>query len=464
MATSTGIQAAEWTEPRPQRYARGRDRRKDVARASLAELPAAGDGRDPVAILQGQDTTRLTELVPIRYGRMLPTAFTFLRGAAAVMACDLAAAPNSGITVQLCGDAHLSNFGAFAAPDRQLVFDVNDFDETLPGPFEWDLKRLAASAVVAARDRGFEAVVGRGAALGAVKAYRERMAGYLDDSSMDIFYDRVSADAIIDRVRELSPKAAKKVEKQVAKARTRTSMQVFEKLTAVVDGRRQIVADPPVVIPLHEAERPVTTERLHNFFNSYFATLADDRQRLLRRFTLVDAAHKIVGVGSVGTRCLIALFQDGSGAPLFLQMKEAGRSVLEDHLPSSRYRNHGRRVVEGQRLMQAASDIFLGWANDRDSGIDFYFRQMRDMKVSADIATMQPEGFDLYATLCGHTLAHCHARSGDPAEITGYLGTGDRVDRAIADWAEAYADRTESDHALLVQAVEDGRVQAAVGV
>lgn len=453
------------TKPtREQRLDAGRAQRKVLPRTAHADLALAGGRRDPLEILARQDASRVAELVPIRYGRMVATPFTFLRGAAAVMAQDLAAAPQSGLTVQLCGDAHLSNFGGYAAPDRRLVFDLNDFDETLPGPFEWDLKRLAASIVVASRDTGFPAEWARSAATAAVRQYREMMGHCADMSVMDTWYTRMEADSALSTRLEVSADSERRIQRAVKKARRRTNLQAFEKLTTVEDGRRRIVADPPLVVPLEEEDVPGVTRRLAATFEEYRATLSGDRRHLLDRFTFVDLAMKVVGVGSVGTRCLIMLLEDDRGDPLFLQAKEATRSVLEDHLASSRYRNHGRRVVEGQRLMQATSDIFLGWGHDAEADVDYYFRQLRDMKLSADVASFQPETLVEYASLCGAAMARAHARSGDAAAISGYLGTNDRFDVAVATWADAYADQSERDHALLEAAVADKSIEATIGV
>lgn len=451
--------------PREEGREEGRSRRKILPRSAHAELSLAGDGeRDPLAILARQDKTRVSELVPIRYGRMVASPFTFLRGAAGVMAADLASGPNSGVVVQLCGDAHLSNFGGYAADDRRVVFDVNDFDETLPGPFEWDLKRLAASLVVASRDNGFVEEAGSAAAAEALLGYREAMGFLSEMSTLDTWYQRMEADTVLEDPKGESADIERRVRRAVKKARRRTSLHAFDKLTAVVDGKRRIVADPPLVVPLDDEELPGLSRRLAATFEEYRVSLSGDRRHLLDRFSFVDLAYKVVGVGSVGTRCLILLLEDDLGAPLFLQAKEANRSVLEDHLGPSSYRNHARRVVEGQRLMQATSDIFLGWSHDTEVDVDYYFRQLRDMKVSADITSFQPETLQRYASLCGRTLARAHARSGDAAAISGYLGTGDRFDVAVTAWARAYADQSEKDHALLRAAVDDGSVEATLGL
>lgn len=448
---------------RARSYERGRERRKAVRRSEHAEFEQRDDRRDPVEILTRQDEARLPELVPIRHGRMVATPFTFLRGAAAVMAADLAAAPSSELTVQLCGDAHLSNFGGYGGEDRRLVFDLNDFDETLPGPFEWDLKRLAASIVVAAGDNRFPGEAGTSAAQAAARTYRSSMAGFAGMAATDVWYFRTDADTLAARF-QVSADATRRVQRAMKKAKRRTSMQAFEKLTAVVDGKRRIVADPPLVVPIEEDVLPAMMRRFNAAFEEYRASLPADRRHLLDRYTFVDLALKVVGVGSVGTRCLIVLLEDDAGNPLFLQGKEATRSVLEGHLPASRYRNSGRRVVEGQRLMQATSDIFLGWCHDAEVGTDFYFRQLRDMKVSADVAGFPPDTLVQYAELCGLAMARAHARSGDAAAISGYIGKGDRFDVAVTRWAVSYAEQTERDHARLVDAIRDGRVQATTGL
>jgi len=442
----------------------GKALRGSVPRAGHAVFSPDGSRADPIDLLESQAVGRLPHLTPIRYGRMLTSPFAFLRGSAIVMAADLATSPITGITVQACGDCHLSNFGIFATPERNIVFDINDFDETLEAPWEWDVKRLAASIVVAGRSRRFKAKEVRRAALAAVAMYRQAMAGFAEMHTLDVWYARLDVGTILDR---LDPEMRQVAEKGLAKARTKDHVQALAKLTEVVDGRRQIVDQPPLVMRL-----PVNDDiavRLQDSFRAYRRTLEDDRRRLLERYKLVDVGLKVVGVGSVGTRCLIALLEDPTGAdgenPLFLQAKEAGPSVLEAHAGRSRYGNHGQRVVCGQRMTQAASDIFLGWTRDKILDRDYYFRQLRDVKGSIDVDAVKPEGLTLWGRGCGWTLARAHARSsGAAAEISGYLGSSDSFDEAIGDFAEAYADQTEQDHAALVAAAESGRIRAETGI
>ncbi|HTG46603.1 MAG TPA: DUF2252 domain-containing protein [Actinomycetota bacterium] len=443
--------------------ARG-DVRRAVPRSAHAEFSPAAD-RDPIALLQRQATEREPMLVPLRHQRMSITPFTYFRGAALPMAWDLARTPTTGLTVQLCGDAHLSNFGMFGSPERHLYFDVNDFDETLPGPFEWDVKRLAASLEIAARERGFSAKQRRGAVLGAVRSYRDAMAGFTQLSSLDVWYAHLDVDRLIPEfLRALDRVRTPAVWKAISTARAHDSMQAFARLTEVVDGQPRIVHDPPIVVPLRElvdAQQEEIHTSLESMVFAYRQTLQWDRRHLLSRYRLVDVAHKVVGVGSVGTRCWIALLLDlDSGSPLFLQVKEAQASVLEGFLPKSTFRNHGHRVVAGQRLMQATSDLFLGWERQEygSDRRDSYVRQLRDWKGSAEVANMTPAGMLLYARMCGWTLARAHARSGDRVAIAAYLGTRDVFDRAIADFAIAYADRNEVDHRELLRAMEDGRL------
>jgi uncharacterized protein (DUF2252 family) len=381
--------------------------------------------------------------------------FAFMRGSAIVMANDLASTPKTGIQAQLCGDAHLSNFGAYASPERALLFDVNDFDETLPGPWEWDVKRLATSLVVAGRDSGFDAVACREAAGASVVSYRRRMAEFSEMGELEVWYSRVGEEDLRGLLSGAkSKKTAKKLNKAVLKARGRDSLQALSKLTRVVDGRRKIIDDPPLLVRIPEGDE--LRVEVNAILESYKRTLQEDRRHLLERYRFVDAARKVVGVGSVGTRAYVVLLEGRDEVdPLFLQVKEAGASVLEGHVPSSTYQHHGHRVVAGQRLMQAASDIFLGWFRGRE-GRDFYWRQLRDMKGSADVESMSPDELALYARLCGWALARAHARSGDRVQIAAYLGKSERFDGAIADFAEAYADQTESDHAALCAAVKSG--------
>jgi uncharacterized protein (DUF2252 family) len=457
-----------------ERAARGKAARREVPRSSHAVFEPSADRPDPVALLERQAATRVPELVPIRYGRMLVSPFTFYRGAALIMAHDLALTPRSGLNVQCCGDAHLSNFGVFASPERRLVFDINDFDETLPGPWEWDVKRLAVSMLIAAQDNKYSAKDQEQVILSTVEEYRTAMARFAQMNNLEVWYAHIDAEALVAEFNsELTTKQVKRTEKTLAKARTRDSMSAFSKLTDVVDGQSRIVADPPLIMPIVELAdgraRAALFDELHALLRSYRATLEQDRRLLLEQFQLVDFARKVVGVGSVGTRAWIGLLvgRDGSD-PLFLQMKEAQPSVLEEFLPPSRFDNHGHRVVAGQRLMQAASDIFLGWVHV-ESGLDeqprdFYGRQLRDWKGSAEIEQMTPKGMAAYGRLCGWTLARAHARSGDRIAIASYLGTGSSFDRAIVQFAYAYAAQNERDYKALAAAVKSGRITAQRGL
>jgi uncharacterized protein (DUF2252 family) len=454
------------------REAHGKDARTVAPLDSHAEF-RPGASRDPVGLLLGQAESRVQELVPIRHGRMLVSAFTFFRGAALPMAADLAGTPTSGLRVQLCGDAHVSNFGAFASPERRLVFDVNDFDETLPGPFEWDVKRLAASLSVAGRDNGFPAKARRGIVLAAAEAYRTAMRGFAQQPLLDVWYAHMDIDQAIGRFSsEIKAKRLKAGKKLLAKARTRDSMQALGKLTTLVDGRRQIISDPPTVVPVEELfsdrQSDALYEELRSVVSAYRQTLQSDRRHLLEQFTVVQLARKIVGVGSVGTRAWILLMDAGDGVePLFLQAKEAQPSVLADYCGRSEYGNEGERVVAGQHLMQALSDIFLGWTRvAAPEGVDrdFYVRQLRDWKFSMPIELMVPSGLTVYAQLCGWTLARAHARSGDRVALAAYLGRSAKFDHAIAEFAETYADQNERDYAALQAAVKDGRAEATVGI
>ena len=465
-------QMAVRRQSRSARHDGGKAARHEAPLASHSEFQPSS-GRDPVGLLLDQATSRVPELVPVRHGRMLVSPFTYYRGAALPMAADLAGTPTSGLRVQLCGDAHLSNFGGFASPERRLIFDVNDFDETLPGPFEWDVKRFAASLAVAGRDNGFAAKQRRRVATAGVEAYRTAMREFANMPMLDVWYAHLNLD---DALAELGPQVSKKrlrrTERTVAKARTRDSMQAFSKLTTTVDGRPQIISDPPLIVPVEELLGQVETEafyaQLHKLLESYEHTLSDARRHLVQQFTLIQLARKVVGVGSVGTRAWIMLLEADDGQePLFLQAKEAQDSVLAEYAGPSQYTNQGERVVAGQHLMQAASDIFLGW--QRTTGIDnlerdFYIRQLRDWKISADIEQMDPRGMAIYASLCGWTLARAHARSGDRIAIAAYLGKSDAFVSAGADFAEIYADQNELDHAALAAAVKDGRAQAEFGL
>jgi uncharacterized protein (DUF2252 family) len=457
-----------------ERMARGKAARAEVPRSRHAVFEPARGRVDPIKVLEGQAKTRVPELVPIRYGRMLVSPFTFYRGAAKIMAGDLAATPRSGLTVQCCGDAHLSNFGVFASPERRLVFDLNDFDETLPGPWEWDVKRLAASMLIAARDNGFAVKNQDQIVLDTVEGYRTAMARFAGMKNLDVWYAHLNIENVLAELgSQLKAGSVRRTEKALAKARTKDSMSAFSKLARVVDGEARIVADPPLIVPIddlvHGGERDEMFDWLHELLRSYRSTLEYDRGVLLEQFRLADFARKVVGVGSVGTRAWIALLLGREGEdPLFLQMKEAEASVLEEFLGPSEFENHGERVVAGQRLMQASSDIFLGWLHV-ESGIDgqerdFYGRQLKDWKGSAEIEQMIPAGMAAYGRLCGWTLARAHARSGDRIAIAAYLGKGARFDRAIVEFSHAYAEQNESDYKALATAVESGSIAAETGL
>ena len=409
--------------------------------------------------------------------------FTFYRGAAKIMASDLNATPTAGLDVQLCGDAHLSNFGGFASPERTLLFDLNDFDETLPGPFEYDVKRMAASFTIAARNNGFAAADASASARSSVRAYREAMSEFATMGNMDIWYARLTEDQVLGAIHTLTKgektksavaqakKGAKIARRGVEKAHTRDSLQALSKLGELVDGRYRIVSQPPVVIPARDLEAMYgfsggqLQEMIHNQFRAYRSTLEEDLRHLLERFEIVDTARKVVGVGSVGTRAFIILLQGrDEHDPLFLQVKEATASVLEDHLAKSRFKQHGERVVQGQRLMQAASDIYLGWSKGAEAGRFLYWRQLRDMKGSAQVETMTPVALGFYAGLCGWTLARAHARSGDAVALAAYLGRSDKFDSSIADFSNRYADQNERDYDAFVEAIQRGRLDAVEGV
>ena len=441
-----------------ERAKRGRDARKRVGRAEHGAWSAAADRPDPVGVLVQQADDRVPGLLPIRYGRMAASPFAFLRGAAAVMAADLAAVPNTGLTVQLCGDAHLLNFGVYASPERALLFDVNDFDETLPGPFEWDVKRLTASVAVAARENGQDDEHAWQAALAAVRAYRLAMRQFAGLGELDTWYTRIDTNAVLPLIGK--PKQRKRAEANLEHARRRTSLQALGKLTELRDGHRRIVDDPPLLEVVNRAD----LRTVNKIFSQYRSTLPEERHLLLDRYRLVDAARKVVGVGSVGTRCYILLLTGRDDQdPLFLQIKEAGPSVLEEYLPAGPHTHHGHRVVAGQRLTQAASDIFLGWMTG-PAGRHYYGRQLRDMKGSAEVETMPPATLRRYAELCGTTLARAHARTGDRIAIAGYLGKTDAFDRAVADFSLHYADRTVSDHTALTTAITAGDIPATPGI
>ena len=481
-----------------ERKARGAEARQLTPPSSHSGWRPADDRPDPVALLQQQNLTREPDLVPVRHGRMMVSPFTFYRGAAKIMAADLDGTPTAGLVVQLCGDAHLSNFGLFASPERRLLFDLNDFDETLPGPFEYDVKRMAASFTIAARNNGFSKSDALTCTQASVAAYREAMAEFAGMRTLDIWYAHLDEDEVMrgirrtvaevenqkkvkkrgkrgleDKAREAKAarRAEKTAEKNRMKAHTRDSLQALSKLGELVDGRYRIVSQPPIVVPARDlaATYGMSPDEvgpmLRDQLRAYRATLPDDRRHLLERFEIVDVARKVVGVGSVGTRAFILLLQGrDAGDPLFLQVKEATSSVLEDYLPKSRYKHHGERVVRGQRMMQAASDIFLGWTVGREVERHFYWRQLRDMKGSAEVESMTPFGLAWYAGICGWTLARAHARSGDPIAIAEYVSDGDAFDLAITDFSERYANQNEQDFQEFVKAVRSDRLQAHEGV
>jgi uncharacterized protein (DUF2252 family) len=448
----------------------GRDQSAAAGKAARAVVPLGshrefepGRDRDPVGLLLEQAGSRIPELVPVRNGRMLVSPFTFYRGAALPMAADLAAAPASGLRVQLCGDAHLANFGVFGSPERRLVFDVNDFDETLPGPFEWDVKRLVASLVVAGRDNGFAAGDTRRVALAAAARYRTAMREFAAASTLAVWYSHLDVEDAIARFRlRMKKSQVRKSESMAAKLRTRDSTQAVAKLTKVVGGQREIVSDPPLIVPIEELAAGTSYDLLRSLVSDYARTLPPDRRHLLGRFRLTRVARKVVGVGSVGTQSWILLLEAQDDLdPLLLQAKQATRSVLAAYAGESQYDNQGERVVAGQRLMQAASDIFLGWQRVEPGGpTDYYLRQLRDWKYSAPIERMAAAELSDYGELCAWTLARAHARTGDRFAIAAYLGGSAQFDQAIADFAESYADQTERDHAALAAAVASGRAQA----
>ena len=484
-----------------ERRAKGREARDRTPPSSHEKWHPAADRPDLIALLEEQNATREPDLVPVRHGRMMVSPFTFYRGGAKIMAADLKDTPAAGLGAQLCGDAHLSNFGVFASPERTLLFDLNDFDETLPGPFEYDVKRMAASFTIAGRNNGFAKADTREATLASVRAYREAMASFAQMRTMDIWYARLDEDELMAGVRAAAagaakagkkgkkgkkgPKTAKKgggeeeklakaalarAEKNRAKAHTRDSLQALSKLGEMTDGSYRIISQPPIVVPVRELAAtygmsPDETEHvIRDQFRAYRATLPDDRRQLLERFEIVDWARKVVGVGSVGTRAFIVLLLGrDADDPLFLQVKEATASVLEAYLPKSRYRQHGERVVQGQQLMQAASDIYLGWTKGLDVRRNYYWRQLRDMKGSILVEAMLPFALTFYAGICGWTLARAHARSGDPVAIAEYLGPGDAFDRSITDFSERYADQNEQDYQKFVTAIRSGQLAVLEG-
>jgi len=438
-----------------ERLSAGKSLRVKVPRTSHAKWPAASGRRDGIALLRADDRGRLPELLPIRYGRMCVSPFAFFRGAAALMAHDLAGTPVTHLRVQTCGDCHVANFGGFGSPERRLVFDINDFDETLPGPWEWDVKRLAASIVLAGRERGMRERHCGDAARRAVESYRIHMREYAGMRAIEVWYSHLGAALLID---EATSAAAKIRWREVEeRARLQTAERVFPKITTVVNGRRKIIDRPPLVY--HPRETQKFEQEVRDIFHRYRLTLPEERRVIFDRYKLVDVARKVVGVGSIGTRCDAALFMASERDPIFLQLKEARASVLEKYLGKSRYDNHGERVVTGQRMLQATPDVFLGWTRD-DHGRDYYMRQLRDMKMKVEIEEMSAGDWMEYVAVCGWTLARAHARTGDAGRIAGYMGKSGTFDEAIAEFAVAYADQTERDYAALVKAVRAGKIKA----
>ncbi len=480
-----------------ERRSKGEQARKDVPLSAHAQLNASGDRADPVELLSEQNVTRESDLVPVRHGRMMVSPFTFYRGAARVMAADLAGTPTAGLDAQLCGDAHLSNFGGFASPERRLLFGLNDFDETLPGPFEYDVKRMSASFTIAANNNGFSPSTTRAVTTESAKAYREAMAGFAAMRTLDVWYAHISEEDLRKVMKSVQgdldkgsrsgkgksgkkpgkgeaaelARAVKNLDKTMRKAHSRDSLHALPRFAELVDGKHRIVSQPPVVTPLRELDGAwgVSEHKIREIveeqFQAYQTSLSATQRTLLERFTIVDMARKVVGVGSVGTRAFMVLLEGRDGDdPLFLQVKEATSSVLEAHLPNSRFRTSGQRVVEGQRLMQSASDIFLGWTKGVQDNRFYYWRQLRDMKASALVETMQPTAMKLYARMCGWTLAHAHARSGDPVAISEYLGTSDEFDETLADFSTAYAAQNQLDYRAFVDAALAGRIEAVQGI
>lgn len=454
---------------------KGKALRQRVPRASHSVWLPAFDRPDPISLLQHQDEGRIQDLLPIKYGRMLESPFTFLRGSAVVMAQDLSASPATGIQAVVCGDAHLSNFGIFATPERKLVFDINDFDETYIGPWEWDLKRLAASAVVAGRNNGFKEKICRALAVDTAEIYRAAMRRFSKNLTLDVWYYHVDVDDVQMVFKKTSKHAGKKSKEMVDKAHTKTQQNTLKKLTFFKDGHRRIYHEPPLLIPLREMgfEKYYSEDDLKNLtettvedsWSQYLESLPPERRYLLSKYEVKDVALRVGGVGSVGTRCMIALLEGvKENDALILQFKEAGKSVLEAYLGEGSYTSHGRRVVIGQRLMQATSDIFLGWHTSPITNLDFYWRQLKDMKGSAEISAMDEDSLKTYLGVCSFCLARAHARTGDDIAISAYLGKNNTFSRAIGDFAVAYADQTERDYELLVKAVKNGSLPAERGI
>jgi uncharacterized protein (DUF2252 family) len=455
---------AHFHAPPRDRYDEGRSKRDVVPLESHADSVIGSDRPDPLTILhqQNQQQNRVPQLIPLRFGRMSYSPFTYLRGAAAVQASDLATGPRTDLWVELCGDAHLGNFRWFNCPDRKPVFDLNDFDETLPGPFEWDVKRLAASITVAARIRGFSTKKCRAATQSALRAYRESIIAASELNPLDLFYYRFRAEVALDRVSRRGSNHLRWKKDVLAKAARKNSMRALKELTAVVDGRRVMVPDPPRTVRIDDELAERRLEEISQFFESYKESLPLDRRVLVDQFSLIDVVQKVVGVGSVGTRCLILLLESDDGTPLFLQFKQATESVLEQYLGKSVFEQSGQRVVEGQRLIQATSDMFLGWSRWRGNdgkNVDFYFRQLWDGKGKICVEELGPSRLAIFAELCGKTLAYSHARSGDPMMIRGYIGEDETFDDHLVRYADSYADCTWADHAQLDSAIKDGQIE-----
>jgi uncharacterized protein (DUF2252 family) len=434
----------------------GKALRERIARTAQATWKAPSDRPDPIEVLRHSDLGRLPELLPIRYGRMRQSPFAFFRGAAALMAWDLSKTPATGIQVQACGDCHASNFGGFASPERQLLFDINDFDETLRAPWEWDVKRLATSIILASRELGIGNGSCKNAALAMAKSYREHMRDYARMRSLEVWYSHMDAEVFVDDAKTTSSK--KRWQRVETKARMQTAEHIFPKIADVINGRTQIVDHPPLIY--HPRASDLIRKHVTKMFHNYRETLPEERRVILDRYHIVDVARKVVGVGSVGTRCDVALLMAGEHDPLLLQFKEALCSVLDPYAGKSRYTNQGERVVTGQRMLQSASDVFLGWTRDEE-GRDYYFRQLRDMKMKIDLENMTKADWFEYVEICGWTLARAHARTGDAALIAGYLGKSERFDSALAKFAVAYADQTDRDYATLVKAIRSRRIKAA---
>jgi len=456
--TTAPTAASHTLATRAERHAKGKLQRVRTPRSDHAKWIPPTDRIDPIELIEASSRGRMPSLVPIRYARMLDSPFSFLRGSAALMAHDLARTPVTGLRVQACGDCHLLNFGTFGSPERALLFDVSDFDETLPAPWEWDVKRLATSFVLAGRSEGLSEDDVRGAALACIRSYRRRMLDFAEMHVLDVWYARIEVELPLDMWHR--PKIRESRKKGARRAGARAADRVVERLTVVVDGRRRIADNPPLIF--HQPAGDPFEQDVRELFHHYRRSLPDERRALLDRYEPIDLAMKVVGVGSVGTRCAVALMSAGVDDHLILQFKEAGASVLEPYAGKSGYANHGQRVVVGQRLMQSASDIFLGWSRAEKLGFDFYFRQLRDMKGSVDLAALSATDLMEYAGFCGWALARAHARTGDAVQLAGYLGSGEAFEQAIAQFAVAYADQTERDHSAFQQAVRAGRLVAQI--